>query len=105
MVRGTAQWHGQAPACQARQQHQEQAGIFARKQGRQPVAGAIVDHQWRLQADQVIGIAKPHSGLPQLVGIGHVLGVEDDDMLAPAERQRKIERLGFGAWQGIGHRH
>ena len=105
MVRGSSQWHGPAPTGQGRQEHTEQACIFAGKQRRQGIVVAIVDHQLGLQADDIGRLPKAHRCLPELVGIGPVLGIEHHHMFAPAERQGEIERLGLGVRRRIRHHH
>jgi hypothetical protein len=96
MIGGAAERHGQAEACERRQQQAEMDGVFKRELARQPVVTGIVDAEAGLQAGNIgRRRCKSRGGETQLLGIGHVLGVEDRDEIAARESERVIERLGF----------
>ena len=63
----------------------------------------VVDHELGLEAiERVVG-GEGARGLAQLVGLGNVLGIVDDDMRAAHEGQRVVDRLGLGARHAVGH--
>ena len=66
----------------------------------EPILARIVESQTRLQAGDRFGKrAEGAHGLAQLIGLGAVLGVVDDDEIAAREIEREVHRLGLGARQ------
>ena len=83
----------QAPGGERRAEDVEQGGVFEGKAPGQPGIASIVDDEPALQARGAPGAAREQrGGLPQLVGIGHVLGVVDHEMLAARQGQGGVER-------------
>jgi len=105
VVAGAAQRYRQPPARQGWEQPPEQPRIFAGKQCRQRVLAGIFRHQLRLQAGDAWISGEPARGESQLAGVGHVLGIVDDEIRATRQRQRVVDGFGFGAWWPIRHEH
>ena len=103
MIAGATERHRQTPAREQRQHQPELARILAGKERGQRRFRGVVDHKLGLEAiERVVG-GEGARGLAQLVGLGDVFGIVDDDMGAAHEGQRVVDRLGLGARHAVGH--
>ena len=105
MVGGAAERHGQAPTRQGRQQDAEQAAVFGGEQGGEHVLAGVLGDQFGLDAAEIGIDGKQCRRAPQLVGLGHVLGIVDHDQFATHQRQGEVERLGLGQRRRVRHDH
>jgi hypothetical protein len=98
MVRGSAERHRQVAERKAGVDDVEERGVLDSEEARQPIVIGIVDDEPGLQAGDVRrGAREGRDREPQLVAIGHVLGVVDRHELAARERERDVERAGLCA--------
>jgi hypothetical protein len=99
MVGGAAERDRQVERGETRIDQVEQRRVFDGEHRADPRIGGVVDRQRRLQAiDFRIG-GEARRGEPQLIGVGFVLGVIDDDQRAARRRQRDVERARLGRRQ------
>ncbi len=84
MVGGAAKGKRRSPARQSGQEHLEVRGVFDREHASQPAA-VIVGDEPRLHAAKSGALAKRSGGLAQLVRLGPILRIEDDDYVAARE--------------------
>ena len=97
MVRGAAERNRQAPSGKAGIDDVEERGVLDREEAGQPVVVGVVDDEARLQAGDARRRAREgRDREPELVAVGHVLGVVDGQELAAGERQRDVERPRLG---------
>lgn len=87
MVRGAAKRERQLQVLQRRQEPVEQGAIFQGELARQPAVASVVKIEPRLNASQGWGAsAEGGMGFAQLVPLGPILRVIDNEILAASER-------------------
>ena len=106
MVGRAAQRNRQIERREARVDQIEQRRIFDREHPADPRVVAVLDRQPRLKAFEAGVTSETGGGEAQLIGIGRIFRVVDDEVLAADRRQRDVQgaRLGRGlAGRGDDH--
>ena len=106
MVRRPPQGQGEVRQLQPRQNQVEPGGILSSKPAREQVLTNIVKVELGLHADHVGSvIGEREHRLLQLQGVGYILRIVDDDVVAPGQHQSVITRARLGAGFAIWHNH
>ena len=101
---GAPQRDHQPQRLQPRQHQPEPGGVFDGEAAGNPVGGGVVEIEHPLQAGHLRpGVAETVYHLPDLVGLGLVLGVVDADDRAPAEVERVVHGPRLGLQRAAGH--
>ena len=104
VVRRAAERDRRAVGVQARQQQLEPHRVLGREPAREQVLVGVVVVELRLDAGDVrVGLRERDDDLLELVGIGAVLGVEDDRDVAARQHQAVVARLRLGLRLRVGH--
>ncbi len=104
MVRRAAERHRQPQPLQRRQDAIEQRRVFDGELAREPGGVRVVDVELRLQAAEALAAgAQRRQRAAQLVGLGRVLGVVDDDVVAARKLQGVLDGARLGARRALGN--
>ena len=104
MVRRAAERHRQPQPLQRRQDAIEQRGVFDGELAREPGGVRVVDVELRLQAAEALAArAQPRQRAAELVGLGRVFGIVDDDILAARKLQGVLDGTRLRARVALGN--
>ncbi|HYU60223.1 MAG TPA: hypothetical protein VEK39_05655 [Solirubrobacterales bacterium] len=106
VIRGSAERDRKPEAVEAGKHDPEPVAVLEGEHAREEVGAAVPVAQASLHAHGLlVGVAEGGDGLAQLVGIRPVLGVVDDQELAPGQEEPDVAGPGLGLGLRLGNHH